>query len=127
MNAETIKANMAAREAADTIHGLILDEAVSHRGNAAVAFYGTVLSNLRAIVPDGLWPAIEVVRDEPMNDEEAKRFGLQSMPFGRHHFGTPIKDVPLDYLLWVEGEVDFRRQLNRYLRSRRMQQEQGED
>ncbi len=123
----SIEANKAAREAAGVVCQLILDEALSHRDTATASFYGSLLEHLRDIVPEELWPSVKVERDKPMTDDEAKRFGLQPMPFGRHHFGKPIKDVPLDYLLWLETEPDFRRQLNRYLRSRRMQQAQGED
>jgi len=115
MKTEAIKANKAAREAADVVHHLILDEAMNHRGQTAVTYYKHILDGLRNIVPDELWPSVDVVRDLPMADEEARRFKKQVMDFGIH-YGKCIEDVPLDYLVWLEEQPDFRRQLNRYLR-----------
>ena len=65
----------------------------------------------------------EVVSEEPMSDAGSMAFERQQMPFGMHS-GTPIADVPMDYLLWLECEPDFRRDLRRYLRSDRIQREQ---
>ncbi len=70
--------------------------------------------------------AVQVVPDKPMTESEAVDFERRSMPFGVHA-SKQIKTVPLSYLLWLEGEEDFRRQLRRYLRSARMQQEQEGD
>lgn len=126
MTTETIKANISAREAADAICNLLFEEGTQHHGQASITFYARVLTILRRAVPGEIWPRPAIVRDEPMSDEQVREFELLRMPFGSYS-EKQIQDVPLDYLLWLEGEPDFRRQLNRYLRSRQMQQEQGED
>lgn len=65
---------------------------------------------------------------DPMTDNEAVAFGKTTVPFETSkHFGLPIKNVPLDYLVWIVDNQDkyekFRRQLIRYLRSVRISQE----
>lgn len=85
-------------------------------------------TELRFVVLDALAKRFgtivrEVVSEEPMSDAESKAFERQQMPFGMHS-GELIADVPMDYLLWLECEPDFRRDLRRYLRSDRIQREQ---
>ena len=65
----------------------------------------------------------EVVAEEPMSDAGSIVFERQLMLFGKH-VGKRIKDMPMDYLLWLECEPDFRRKLRRYLHSERIQREQ---
>jgi hypothetical protein len=67
----------------------------------------------------------EVVTEERMTDAGSMAFERQQIAFGMHS-GMPIADVPMDYLLWLECEPDFRRDLRRYLRSDRIQREQGD-
>jgi hypothetical protein len=54
-----------------------------------------------------------------MADEEAKLFGRELCTFGKHN-GKNWDDVPLDYIEWL---VDQNNKLQRYLRSRRIQEE----
>ncbi len=121
----SIEANAAARDAAKLVHSMMLDEAANHKQRAAVIFYEEIVKQLRAVVPEEIWPTTEVVRDAPMTDEEAARFELNYMPFGMHA-DKWIRDVPRIYLEWLECEPDFRRQLNRYLRSDKVANEPRE-
>ena len=61
----------------------------------------------------------------PMNTEESRKFGRVPIPFGKHQ-NKVIDNVPLDYLLWLDAQPDFRVKLSRYLASRRIQHEQYE-
>lgn len=88
-------------------------------------------TELRFVVLDALAKRFgtitrEVVSEEPMSYDSSLAFERQVMPFGKHA-GESIKDVPMDYLLWLECEPDFRRELRRYLRSDRIQREQGSE
>ena len=79
---------------------------------------------LRAEVRTVLGPEPpRVVPDRPMTDNEIAAFENQAMDFGKHA-GEQVKSVPLDYLLWLEEQPDFRRQLRRYLRNAKLQREQ---
>ena len=51
-----------------------------------------------------------------MNEREAKHFGGWTIQFGKYT-GTSIVDIPLEYLKELDEKSDFRRELNRYLRS----------
>ena len=59
---------------------------------------------------------------KPMTRQESQKFDKETMPFGKHK-GQRIADVPLDYLLWLDDQPDFRRSLWRYLGSERIQAE----
>lgn len=65
----------------------------------------------------------EIARDvslEPMTDEEAKRFGKETMTFGKH-CGKQIDSVDLDYLSWLaDNSRQTWRNLHRYLNSPRI-------
>lgn len=59
----------------------------------------------------------------PFSDAGAEAFGRQEMPFGKHK-GERIDDVPMDYLEWFASQTDsFKRDLNRYLLSKRVSRE----
>lgn len=119
----TIEANVEAREAAGAVTNLIAGEALEQK--SCNQFYRCLLKDLRQLVPTSLWPETTIERDLPMADDEARAFGCQPMEFGKWAL-RPIKDVPMDYLVWLETQPDFRRQLNRYLRNPQVQREQGD-
>lgn len=51
---------------------------------------------------------------DAMSDDEKKRFERTEVPFGKHS-GKQVKDVPLSYLEWIDGD-EFRTDLRRYLK-----------
>lgn len=65
-------------------------------------------------------PKVIVCRDKPMQAAELSAFENSQMEFGKY-IGQQIKDVPLNYLLWLDDEFDFRRALKRYLASDEIQ------
>jgi hypothetical protein len=56
-----------------------------------------------------------------MTDEQSREFGAMVIPFGKYA-GSRYDEVPLDYLEWL---ADQNSKLVRYVRSRRVQEEQG--
>ena len=60
-------------------------------------------------------------RDAKMTDAEAKRFGLQLIPFGEF-MGMRVDDVPMERLQWYADQrwID---ELRRYLKSDRIRGE----
>ena len=117
-----IKANIVARDEARNAVELLEEEAQRHA--EPIRFWGELIKLIREHLP-GLIPDVEVMQDRPMGDEEAEAFERESMKFGKHQ-DTQIGEVPIDYLVWMEEQDDFRRELNRYLRSERGQQRQEE-
>lgn len=73
---------------------------------------------------DKLWRAIpheEIptppVQSKPMSYDEARRwYNNHRMEFGEHR-GERIADVPEAYLVWLHNQPDFRRELDRFMRS----------
>jgi len=118
--AQTIRENVAAREAADELHRLALQEATGHRGRAVVEFWRRVLRNVLSIVPEELHPRPAVEAEPPMDKAEARRFEREPFPFGQYR-GPAVGEIPVDYLCWLDTQPDFRRNLRRYLRSDRGQ------
>jgi len=115
----TIEANIAARKAAHTIHDLARDEAFNHQGQAAVHFWESLNGLVADVLP--VTPA-KTAPIPAMTDAEARQFGQTTMPFGKHS-GQRVDEVPIDYLEWLDEQPDFRRDLNRYLRSERVSEE----
>lgn len=62
-------------------------------------------------------------RDPAMTDTESAAYETETMQFGTW-VNHEMCGVPIDYLVWLDGEADFRRNLNRYLRSERGQARQ---
>ena len=122
----TITAKVETRNAADTIHRLACDEALNHTNEACLAFWKRILENVCAVLPPEFHPTriVEHGPLAPMGDTESKFFGAQPMPFGTHQ-NKRVDEVPMDYMEWLDREPDFRKQLNRYLRSERILAEQG--
>ena len=59
----------------------------------------------------------------PMTSQEAREWAKKTeIEFGKHS-GKTVCRVPLGYLLWLDRELDFRRDLHRYLASPRVQEE----
>ena len=120
-----ITAKVEARNAADVVHRLAMDESLNHKNEACLAFWRRMLENVCAVLPPEYHPTRVVERGPhaPMTDEDSKGFENKSIPFGKY-IGQQISSVPLSYLCWLDDQPDFRRELNRYLRSERIQAEQ---
>lgn len=119
----SIAANIAARQAAETVIDLINGELRSlidaHSQDALAPFFTT----LRECY--GVNLTVEVVKEveraprgpRPMTDDEARAFEKRPMPWGKHK-GKLISEVPVDYLQWVLDQPDtFKVDIERYVRS----------
>jgi len=115
---ERIAARVAAREQGQAIVELLLEEIENLSDDCREVVFQMLRKTLPAVSPT-------VVLDRPMTYEETWTFERESMPFGKHA-NEQIMMIPLDYLLWLEEQPDFRRQLRRYFLSDRMQREQIE-
>ncbi len=127
MNKTEITAKVEARGAADELFALGQAEVRRHGLCAPGAeAYWQRLHDRIAKITGGLCPFRIVERGPhaPMTEEECQVFEREAMIFGKHS-GVKVSGVPLDYLIWLDGEPDFRRKLNRYLRSERIQREQA--
>jgi hypothetical protein len=115
--AENVKRKVESRE----IAGLLMDLIAGEIEATDPEMQAMVTAEIVAGLSDGL-PPIEAhpesvtERDPPMNYEEAKRFEKTEVPF---HWldGLQIGDAKIRALLWLDDQSDFRRTLNRYLRS----------
>lgn len=89
----------------------------------------TLPASARQVLASGVYAAIDRhlpgarcgAGPKPMDDAEARRFGQETMPFGKFA-GTKMDEVPLDYLEWY-ADQPLQRQLIRYLKSRRIREE----
>ena len=104
--------NTEAGKAASALMELILEEAENHP-NSLRRFYDVIFNG----IPSEYKPKPVVVSSEAMDKTEARAFDNEIMEFGKYK-GTRMGEIPLDYLLWLEEQPDFRKQLNRYLRSK---------
>lgn len=119
----SIQDNIAAREAAEVCFALLseyLQEFELTPDSLAIA-WRKLGSMIRCTITQ------QAAAQEPqhaMSDEEARRFERRTMEFGKYA-GQPIgSEVPLSYLVWLDEQPDFRRELNRYLRRREVWAEQ---
>lgn len=120
----TIAQNIDAKNAADEVHRLASGEALQFKDGAALRFWSRLLENVCAVLPPDYHPT-KVVKSPypPMSRQEAHDWGQNTqMPFGKH-MGDRVDSVPLEYLLWLDEQPDFRRQLHQYLASPRVQEE----
>ena len=119
----SITDNVEASNTADEVHRLASSEALRFTGDAALRFWRRLLENVCAVIPPQYHPT-RVDRSDvvPMTREELREWEIKKMPFGKHE-GTQVKNVPLDYLIWLDEQPDFRRELKRYLKSDRIQRE----
>lgn len=111
------KARTAARELAE----IALAEIASTPPHAHACFW----DELRAKLPQLKAPNPQIPKSlaaEPFTDAQARAWGRNTMQFGKHQ-GTPIDQVPLDYLERIAEPNEFTRYLRRYLASRRIQHE----
>lgn len=123
MSENTIAQNMAGRTSGEMVADLIMD-AVGEldTDQARDAFWRT----LRLIVPIEAQQTTAEKQADEMSDAHARMFGQTHLKFGKY-VGERIDDVPLSYLLWLTEETDpFKRDLRRYIKSRRVQSEQDD-
>ena len=117
----TLAHNKAAREKAG--------EALELCGEAAAELPDEATERFWEVLRDAvleLAPLPEVPQGRPveaMSDAQSKAFGCFPMEFGRWQ-GHRIDETPNDYLEWLADSPDeFKWDLKRYLKSRRIQQE----
>jgi len=120
----TIESNIAAREAADSATG-DLETWAALAPEDSDLFWPRVLKNVLAAMPAELRPKPEVAPVRPMTPEQARDFEKCPMPFGQHEY-KPIGEVPIDYLVWLDSQEDFRKLLSQYLLSEAGQARQEE-
>jgi len=116
VDADRVRRRAAIRVQATALGQLVRDEIA----RAPQDCRDVIHVELRKLLP--LEPTT-VVPDRPMTETEVAAFGNHAMEFGKHA-GEQVKAVPLDYLLWLEEQPDFRRNLRRYLRSDTLQRQQ---
>lgn len=64
----------------------------------------------------GLAPPADTRPAGALSDSDLRAFEREPMPFGKHQ-GTPIGQVPLEYLDWLIGEQElFTRKVREYLK-----------
>ena len=122
-SAMSIEDNIKARQAADDAMSLLIDES---KANGGRRFWNHLVTSMREMLGEDVFPDVEVVRDKAMSDLEARAFELEEMAFGKH-VGLPMGQVPIDYMDWLDEQDDFRRRLNGYLRSGRCAEARRED
>lgn len=121
---ELLQAKIEARQAADEMHRWCCEEAGRHLNEAALRFWQRVLENVLAVLPPEYHPKRVADRHSPMTDDESRIWERrETVPFGIHK-GEFVREVPLESLVWLEEQPDFRRELRRYLRSPRIQRQQ---
>lgn len=74
-------------------------------------FWECMRLGILAMLPDPVAP----IKDRPMTNEEAAKFGRSPMPFGAFK-DQPVGDVPLERLAWYTDQ-DWTRKAIRYLQS----------
>jgi uncharacterized protein (DUF3820 family) len=119
---ETILAKVKARNEASVVFGLAAGEAEQIVDDGArVAFWRALLGAICDVLPSEEQPTRVVEKGSmaAMTNEEAKAFEAELMPFGKWA-NKLVCEVPLDYLDWLDGQRDFRKQLNRYLRNKQV-------
>lgn len=125
----SIEDNVAAHKAADDVWTLSMSEAAAFRGEAALRFWERLARKVFETLPEERRPRQIIKADiVPMMPEEVQAFERREMEFGQY-IGTDVGNVPLDYLVWLDCQSDFRRELRRYLASDQIQRtmEDGRD
>ena len=119
MDETKIKQRIAGRAHASEVVALFDVDSLGVHGSEAFFDY------LRLAFPAELAKPIPPETElQPMSDWQASDFGARLMMFGKHA-GTRIDQVPLEYLIWLaESPDEFRAELRRYLKSKRVQIEQ---
>lgn len=109
---ESIKANIEARKKAAEMKTL-LDEEISEFSDSQKSRFWDDLFELVTGKFDR--EGIESSRDA-MSYDEAMKFAHTEMIMGKHK-GKRILDIPPDYFEWMASQPDYRKVLNRYLKS----------
>jgi|SRR5579863_12496 len=118
----TLAQNIAARKAAETIADLCVDEIDRLKREYSSAAVERFFSTLVEIFPGMLAKPVQLPESmTPMSDDDSRRFGATSMPFGKFE-GRRVDETDLGYLEWIDDD-EWRGQLRRYLLSRRIQLE----
>ena len=115
---ERCKGTSRAREVLEIIHGE--GEELEASPEAWKSYWEKIFSE----VVENVDVEPQVLDVHPMSREEVKSFSKQRMTFGKHK-GDLIGSVDLSYLLWIDDQSDFRRELKRYLASDAIQEVQG--
>lgn len=97
----------------------LADEAIAALTPAGVdRFYELLREKVNAHFP----PKVDPV-ESPMTDKQVEAFANSRMTFGRN-VGEKIADISFGYLIWLAEEKDeFKRDLRRYLKHPKVQQE----
>lgn len=121
-----VEDNIQAKQAADAVHSLAMDEAMLFHGESVIRYWQRLYDHIVAVLPESLQPK-RVVESQvvPMTDAESRAFGNLKMGFGKHS-GERLDEVPYEYLLWLDEQNNFAYELRRYMASRRVQAEQEE-
>jgi len=113
------KARESGTEAMDLLQSLAADLVREHP-EAAIevtrTFFTTVREAIDVLMPR-VQPPANMLAVRAMDDEEARKFEAETMTFGKYA-GTPIGNVPPDYLLYLD-ENQFAAKLRRYVASER--------
>lgn len=123
----SIESNIKARELADVITEVVVEAWQESQlpDEANLVFWRRLIDGIATHAGIDLTPKVVERGEAPMDDATARQFGRTAIPFGKH-ISKPVDSVPLEYLLWLDAQPDFRVNLRRYLASRRIQAEQVE-
>lgn len=113
-----VRDRIAGRKAAETIVLLATEEAAAFGYHGKTSFWYTLADALSKYLPQ----ASPARQPEPMNDKAAQVFGQMEMKFGKYR-GQPLDEVPVDYLVMLVDDNEWKQQVRRYLRSPRIQRE----
>jgi uncharacterized protein (DUF3820 family) len=111
---ESLKENMYQRELAE----LCFDQLVIDNGEAKPRFWEVIIELAQQQI--GATP--QTGSEASMTDDEARRFGKQTITFGKFQ-GKPIDEVPIDYLEWYVDSQQFAKDVAKYLQSQRIRSE----
>lgn len=115
------------RREAQGVYELAADLGVGWTTDKRMAFWIWLMNRVSQHVDEADRP-MRVIEKGPlaaMTGEETSAFECADVPFGKHQ-GIPVGQTPLGYLDWLDGQPDFRRQLDRYLRNDRVKREPRE-
>ena len=110
-----IEDNVAEHQRAEEVHALACTEGSGDR------YWRKLYELVAKHVPPPPKRAKAKLKDVKMTDAEAKRFGLQLIPFGEF-MGMRVDDVPMERLVWY-GDQRWIDELRRYLKSDRIRGE----
>lgn len=120
----SIEDNVFARRLADEVWEFSVSEGLGLSAERHAAYMQRLYERMRDALPEHLQPKKVVKADlVPMTRDELCKFGMHRMEFGKWQ-GKMVDEVPLDYLLWLDGQPDFRHELRRYLANPTIQREQ---